>query len=137
MQKELSVRSAGPRAYFLGGAPEQPGVRLEEEREFYVPELLSDPAYVPRPGACRAAEAQGRRLRRAERLTEEAMLLAEVLRLAMGDASDARAMQVDAVIGIIGKKLRKARAAMDRQDSSNLNLFLAYAELKAQAESDR
>ena len=137
IQRELSVRRAGPGAYLLGRTPERSGIRLREERGSYVPGSPSDPAYAPRPGVHAAAEAHGRCLRRAERLVEEAMLLAEVLRLAMGDASDARAMQVDAVIGVVGKKLRKARAAIDKQDSRNLNLFLAYAELKAQAESAR
>lgn len=136
MQKELSVRRAGPGAYFPGGMPTRPGMRLREERASYDPEVPSD-RNAPRPGVYAAAEAHGRCLRRAERLVEEAMLLAEVLRLAMGDASDARAMQVDAVIGVVGKKLRKARAAIDRQDSRNLNLFVAYAELKARAESAR
>ena len=107
------------------------GRQVREEPGFYVPKLLSDLDYEPQPGAYAAAEAHGRHLRRAERLIDEAALLAEVLRAAMGDASDARAMQVDAVITIVGKKLRKARADIDRQDTRDLNLFLAYAELKA------
>lgn len=117
--------------------PGWPAMEVNEEREFYVPELLSDPTYEPRPEAYAAAEAHGRRLRRAERLVEEAALLAEVLRLAMGDAGDARAMQVDTVVGIVERKLRKARAAIDGQDTRDLNLFLAYAELKAQTGSGR
>ena len=124
MHTELNAHRAG-----------LPAMEVREEREVYVPKLLSDPDYAPRPGAYRAAEAHGRRLRRAERLVGEAALLAEVLRLAMGDASDARAMQVDAVIGIVEKKLQKARADIDRQDTRDLNLFLAYAELAARTES--
>ena len=110
-------------------------MQVREEAGSYVPDLLSDPDYEPRPGTCAAAEAHARRLRRAECLIDEATLLTEVLRSAMGDASDARAMQVDAVTRIIGKKLRKARADIDRQDTRDLNLFLAYAELKARTET--
>ena len=119
--------------YSFAEAPRPNAMRLAEERELYVPKLLADPDYRPRREAYSAAEAHGSRLRRAERLVEEAALLAEVLRAAMGDDGDARAMQVDAVIGIVEKKLRKARADLDRQDTRNLNLFLAYAELKARA----
>ena len=121
--------------YTLNTAPGWLAMEVNEERGFYVPKLLSDPDYEPQPGAYAAAEAHGRRLRRAERRVEEALLLAEMLRLAMGDAEDARAMQVDAVVGIVERKLRKARADIDRQDTRDLNLFLAYAELEARTGS--
>lgn len=117
--------------YIPDGGSGRPTMRVREEPGFYVPKLLSDLDYEPRPGAYAAAEAYGRRLRRAERLIDEATLLAEVLQAAISDASDARAVQVDAVIGIVRKKLRKARTDIDRQDTRDMNLFLAYAELKA------
>lgn len=135
MQRECTSRHAGPLAYTLAGVPGRVGMPLAEERECYVPEFLPDPDYEAPPDVYAAAQAHGRRLRRAERLVNEAGLLAEVLRAAMGDAGDARAMQVDAVMAIVAKKLRKARAELDRQDTRNLNLFLAYAALKARLDA--
>ena len=135
MQKECTNCRVDPPAYVLAGRSGRVGMLLAEERECYVPELLSDPDYEASPDVYAAAEAHGRRLRRAERLVNEAGLLAEVLRAAMGDAGDARAMQVDAVMAVMAKKLCKARAELDRQDTSNLNLFLAYAALKTRLDA--
>ena len=38
-------------------------------------------------------------------------------------------------MAVVAKKLRKARAELDRQDTRNLNLFLAYAALKARLDA--
>ena len=105
-------------------------MQLREEGEFYVPDLLSDPEYLPPLATCSAAEAYGRNMKKAERHIDEARLLSQVLRTSMGDACDARAMQVDAVLDVVDKKLRKARLRMDRHDTRYLNLFLAYTELR-------
>ena len=109
-------------------------MQLKEEGEFYVPDLLSDARYDPEPASFSAAEAHCRRLRKAERHVDEAMLLSQVLRASMGDASDGRAMQIDTVLKIVEKKLRKAHLQIDRYDVSHLNLFLAYIELREQAD---
>ena len=105
-------------------------MQLREEGEFYVPDFLSDPEYRPPPATYSAAEAYGRHLRKAERHIDEARLLSEVLRASLGDDCDGRAMQIDTILEVIDKKLRKARLRMDRHDSRYLNLFLAYTELK-------
>ena len=44
--------------------------------------------------------------------------------------SDSRAMQAEAVLKIVKKKL-KAHVRIDRQEGDHRNLFLAYFELKA------
>jgi len=103
--------------------------QLREEGEFYVPDLLSDSEYRPSPATCSAAAAYGRHLKKAERHVDEARLLSDVLRASLADACDGRAMQVDTVLEVIDKKLRKARQRMDRHDARYLNLFLAYTEL--------
>ena len=46
--------------------------------------------------------------------------------------SDNRAMQADAVLKIVKKKLKKAHGRIDRQEGDHRNLFLAYFESKAQ-----
>lgn len=107
-------------------------MQLREESEFYVPDRLSDPEYRPPPAMRSAAEAYGRHLRKAERHVDEARLLSEVLRASVGESCDGRAMQVDAVLDVVDKKLRKARLRMDQHDTRCLNLFLAYAELRNQ-----
>jgi len=105
-------------------------MQLREEGEFYVPDLLSDADGLPPPAIASAAQAYGKHLQKAERHIDEARLLSEVLRESLGDACDGRAMQVDAVLEVVDKKLRKARLRMDRHSRRYLNLFLAYADLK-------
>lgn len=109
-------------------------MQLKEESEFYVPDLLSDANYDPEPALFSAAEAYAHRLRKAERQVDEAMLLSQVLRASMSDASDGRAMQVDTVLKIVEKKLRKAYLQIDKYDVGHLNLFMAYIELKEQSD---
>ncbi|MEO1247626.1 MAG: hypothetical protein AAFX56_18270 [Pseudomonadota bacterium] len=111
--------------------PETPAaMQLREEHEFYVPDLLADADYHPRPALFSAAEAYGRRLQKADRHVDEALLLSQVLRGSMCDDSDGRAMQVDTVLKIVEKKLRKAHLQIDRYETSHLNLFMAYMELR-------
>jgi hypothetical protein len=45
--------------------------------------------------------------------------------------SDSRAMQADAVLKIVKKKLKKAHVRIDRQEGDHRTLFLAYFEVKA------
>ena len=103
---------------------------VAEESEFYVPDLLSDDDFDPGPALCDAADEHARHLREAERYIDDARNLADVLRAAMGDAGDSRAMQVDTVLKIVGEKLGKAHARIDAHDTSHMNLFMAYVELK-------
>lgn len=48
--------------------------------------------------------------------------------------TDSRAMQAEAVLKIVKKKLKKAHVRIDRQEGEHRNLFLAYFELKARSE---
>ena len=106
------------------------GYELEEEGEFYVPDLLHDEEHEPKPGLHAAADAHTRRLHKAERHVDEALLLSQVLRASMADAGDRRAMQVETVLRIVEKKLRKARSQIDKHDARHVNLFMAYFDLK-------
>ncbi len=124
-----SACAASPFSQFATGE-RTAAMQLREEGEFYVPDLLSDPEHRPSPATCSAADAYGRHLKKAERHVDEARLLTDVLRASLGDDYDGRAMQVDTVLEVIDKKLRKARLRMDRHDARYLNLFLAYTKLK-------
>ena len=106
-----------------------PEMTLEEEGAYYVPDLLRDTSYEPRPGQYTAAEEHARPLDKAERRVDEALLLAQVLRASLGDSGGTRAQQTDAVLRIIEKKLGKARTQIDVQRTRSTNLFMAYAEL--------
>lgn len=108
-------------------------MRLEEDGEFYVPDFLFDDDFEIGPALFDAAEEHARDLREAERCIDEALNLADVLRAAMGDAGDSRAMQVDTVMAIVREKLSRAHARIDEYDASHLNLFIAYVELKKQS----
>ncbi len=124
-----SLHCAGPAAQHASPATTTV-MWLGEEREFYVPDLLSDEDFEPGPALYDAAEEHARYLREAERYIDDALNLADVLRAAMGDAGDSRAMQVDTVLKIVGKKLSKAHARIDAYDTNHMNLFMAYVELR-------
>lgn len=108
-------------------------MQLEEDGEFYVPDFLLDDDYEIRPALFDAAEEHARDLHEAERCIDEALNLADVLRAAMGDAGDSRAMQVDTVMAIVREKLSRAHARIDEYETRYLNLFIAYVELKKQS----
>ena len=133
---ELATSNA---VYFLNGKSRVqkgaltaalPETRVEEEGEFYVPDLLANEDYEPRPALYSAAEVHARRLRKAERHIDEALNLSQVLRASMCDAGDSRAMQVETVLKIVEKKLSKAHCQIDRHDASHMNLFMAYIDLR-------
>ncbi|MEX2495109.1 MAG: hypothetical protein WD448_03415 [Woeseia sp.] len=108
-------------------------MRLEEDGEFYVPDFLFDDDFDIGPALFDAAEEHARDLHEAERCIDEALNLADVLRAAMGDAGDSRAMQVDTVMAIVREKLSRAHARIDEYETCHLNLFIAYVELRKQA----
>lgn len=64
-------------------------------------------------------------------LPDDVENLLAVLLDAIEDGGDSRAMQVEALLKVVRKKLRKAHTCIDRQESRPGNLFLAYFELKA------
>ncbi len=102
--------------------------RVMEEPELYVPDLLADENYELDPATFAAADEHARHLRKAERLLDEALNLARVLRASLQDGTDTRAMQADTVLRIIDRKLNRAHRAVDRHGRRHSNLFLAYSE---------
>ena len=64
-------------------------------------------------------------------LLDDAENLLGVLLALIEYESDSRAMQADAVLKIVKKKLKKAHIRIVWQESDHRNLFLAYFDLKA------
>ena len=104
--------------------------QVREDRSFYVPDLLSDKDYDTDPQAYAAAGDHAQHLRNAERLVCQAEDLVGLMRAAIGDESDARAMQADTALTVIEKKLRRAHSQINKHDRCHANLFLAYFDLK-------
>jgi hypothetical protein len=67
-------------------------------------------------------------------LLDDAENLVAVLMASVEHEGDSRAMQAEAVLKIVRKKLKKAHARIDRQDTRHQKLFVAYFELKGRAE---
>jgi hypothetical protein len=117
----------------------EPGVAWqirEEGGEYDVPDLLQNEDYEPDPELYDAAYDHTNAQREAMGLLEDAENLLAVLLAAIEDDGDSRAMQVEAVLKIVRKKLDKAHTRIDRQESRQRNLFLAYFELKAQSDPE-
>jgi hypothetical protein len=135
-----SPRQSAGRAYYLfdtaSRAENQPfsetkGERqVREDKEFYIPNFLSDEHYESHPELHAAAAEHAGDLRRAERCLDEALNLIGVLLASMEDPSDSRAMQAETVPKIIEKKLTKAHTQIDKHGTRHTNLFLAYFDLK-------
>lgn len=122
-----TCRAASPH---LGRAA---GWQVREEGEYYVPDLLKDESYEPDPALHDAAYAHTEGQREAMALLDDAENLLAVLLASMEQESDDRAMQAEAVLKTVRKKLDKAHTRIDRQDARHRNLFLAYFELKARS----
>ena len=108
--------------------------QVREDRSFYVPDLLSDKDYDTDPQAYAVAGDYAVHLRKAERLVCQAEDLVGLIRAAISDESDARAMQVDTALAVIEKKLCKAHSRINKHDRRHSNLFLAYFDAKNEAE---
>jgi hypothetical protein len=108
--------------------------QVREEPAYYIPDLLSDKDRKTEPGLFAAADAHAEGLRDAMALLDEAENLVTVLTASMEHEGDSRAMQAEAVLKIVRKKLTKAHTRIDRQHTRHRNLFLAYFELKARSE---
>ena len=108
--------------------------QIREDRGFYVPDLLSDENNDNDPRAYTAATEHAAHLHSAERLVCQAEDLVGLMRAAISDESDARAMQADTALTIIEKKLRRAHSHINKHDRKHANLFLAYFELKGKAD---
>lgn len=108
----------------------------EEAGKYDIPDPTEDENYEADPELFDAAEAHTEEQREAMALLDDAENLLAVLMAAIEDDGDSRAMQVDAVLKVVRKKLRKAHTRIDRQDARHRNLFLAYFELKAQSDQE-
>jgi hypothetical protein len=127
------------RAYPLRGTgrsepPCSTAWQVREEPAYYIPDLLPDKDRGAEPELFAAADAHSEGLREAMALLDEAENLVTVLMASMEHEGDSRAMQADAVLKIVRKKLTKAHTRIDRQHARHRNLFLAYFELKAPSE---
>lgn len=107
---------------------------LGEEREFHVPDLLSDTGYDANSKAYSAIAQQIKHLHRAEGLLDDAWNLARLMLTSIGDVGDSRAMQTEAGLKAIEKSLREAHAQIDKHHSRYTNLFFAYFDLKEKTE---
>lgn len=108
--------------------------QVEEDKGFYIPDFLSDPDYDAQAEAYSIAADHAKHLHRAERLLGEALNLAGLMLVSLGDEGDRRAMQMETALTVIEKKLTKAYNRIDKHDAHHTNLFLAYFDLKGKAE---
>lgn len=108
----------------------------EKEGEYDIPDPTEDENYEPDPELFDAADEHTEPQREAMALLDDAENLLSVLLASMEQETDSRAMQAEAVLKIVRKKLKKAHTRIDRQESRHRNLFLAYFELKAQSDQD-
>jgi hypothetical protein len=108
----------------------------EEEGEYDIPDPTEDENYEPDPELFDAADADTKEQREAMALLDDTENFLSVLMAAIEEDGDSRAMQAEAVLKVVRKKLKKAHTRIDRQESRHRNLFLAYFELKARSDQD-
>ena len=105
------------------------GLQLKEDPEYYVPDLLSDPEHDTDTQTTAAFNKHAKHLHKTEGLIVDAKDLAALMRATNSDGCDDRAMQTEAGLKAIEKKLCKAHSRINRLSRRYMNLFLAYAEL--------
>lgn len=108
--------------------------QVREDRGFYIPDILSGEDYGAFSPEYAAAEDHAKHIHKAECLLDESENLVALMRAAIGDECDARAMQAETALIIIEKKLRKAHSRINKHDRRHTNLFLAYFDLKNKTE---
>lgn len=106
----------------------------QDDRRFDVPDLLSEKDYDIDMQVCAAAREHANYLSKAERKLDQALNLVGLMLAAIGDLSDARAMQTETGLNAIEKKLGAARTWLDKHDTRHLNLFLAYFDLRGKTD---
>lgn len=104
--------------------------QVREDKSFYIPDLLSDAEYDANSKADAALAQQAKHLRKVESLLDDAWNLVRLMRASLGDEGDSRAVQIEAGLKAVEKKLNKAHARIDRHDTRYSNLFYAYFDLK-------
>ena len=113
-----------------------PDWQVREDKGFYIPDRLSDPGHDADPLAYAAFEDHAKQLHKAEGLLDDAWNLLRLMLAAIGDEGDDRAMQTEAGLKVIEKKLSKAHAQIDRHHTRYTNLFLAYFDLRDRTDRD-
>jgi hypothetical protein len=108
--------------------------QVRENRGFYIPNLLSDAECIADPEAYSALAQQAKYLHKAEGLLDDAWNLTRLMLASLGDEGDDRAMQSEAGLKAIERKLSKAHAKVDKHDTRYTNLFLAYFHLRDKAD---
>ncbi len=105
-------------------------IQVREDKSYYIPDLLSDAEYDASPKAYAAFADHARHLHKAEGLLDEAWNLVRLMLAAIGDEGDSWAMQTEAGLKVIEKKLSKAHTRIDKYHTRYTNLFFAYCDLK-------
>lgn len=110
--------------------------QVRVDKEFYIPDLLSDAEYDADPNAYSAFAQQAEHLHKVEGLLGDAWNLVRLMQASLGDEGDDRAMQFETGLKAIEKKLSKAHGQIDRHHTRYTNLFFAYFDLREKAEGD-
>ena len=110
--------------------------QVREDEEFYIPDRLSDKEYDANPKAYAAFTKHAKHLHKTERLLDDAWNLVRLMQASLGDEGDDRAMQSEAGLKAIEKKLSKAHNQIDRLHTRYTNLFFAYFDLKEKTDED-
>ena len=101
--------------------------QVREDKAFYVPDFLS--SQDGDPEAWSAAQRHAKHLLKAEGRIDEALNLVNLMLASLFDDSDSRAMQMGAGLRAVRNRLNKACRQIDKHDSRQTNLFLAYFDL--------
>ena len=104
--------------------------QVREDKEFYIPDLLSGERYESTLEEYSAAMGHAKHLYKAQDLLGAALNLVGLLLAALGDEGDSRAMQIEAALKVIEKKLSKAYTRIDKHEARHTNLFLVYFDLR-------
>ena len=124
-----NARNRSPRSSRLDG-------QVREEKGVYDsgPVPVTEREAIPGPATATADHAK--HLRKAESTIDDASNLVGLMLASLDDESDGRAMQTIAGLRVIERKLRKALGQIDKHHTSHRNLFLAYVDLKNQADNE-
>ena len=104
--------------------------QVREAKGYYIPDLLSDAEYDASPKAYAEFDDHAKHLHKADGLLDEAWNLVRLMLAALGDEGDSRAMQTEAGLKVIEKKLSKAHTRIDMHHTRYTNLFFAYFDVK-------
>lgn len=99
-----------------------------EDKEAYLFDFLFGDGHDVDREAHAAADDHVDGLRKAQGDLDEALNLSKVLRSAMEQDGDSRAMQADTVLRVIEKKVEKAHDRVDKHAARCERLFLGYCE---------